>query len=238
MTAVSAPPWVALAMEPVHGLLAHLTGSALAPRVASTVPPGDGSPVMVIPGLGAASLSTRTLRRFLDEAGYASYDWALGVNVGPRGGLDALLASLQERLEEISRMHARQKVHLVGWSLGGLYARELAKHCPRRVGRVVTAGTPITGDPDATNGKLLYRLLCGRSADADMDLLRRIRVEPKVHCTSLFSRLDGVVSWEACQPVPGARTRAVEVRGVSHLGLVSDPRALRAIACALANREA
>jgi len=238
MSANSAPPWVSLAMEPLHGMLAHLRGKAFAPQLASTVPQGQGSPVLVIPGLGAASFSTLTLRRFLSDAGYAAYDWDLGINVGPRDGLDALLTALRSRLRAIERRHPMQKVHLVGWSLGGLYARELSKSCPRLVGRVVTVGTPINGDPNATNGRLLYRILCGRSADEDMDVLRRIRIEPASPCTSVYSRLDGVVSWQACRPWAGSRTRAIEVPGVSHLGLVSDPRALSAIARALADQQA
>ena len=236
MTTACAPSLSHLAMEPLRGAIAHLVGGFTASKVAATVPQGHGEPALVIPGLGTSALSTRTLRKFLRGAGYQVYDWGLGRNVGPRGGIDAWLAPLQVRLEEISRKNGGTRVHLVGWSLGGIYARELAKRCPRLVRQVVTLGSPLSGDPEATNGKLLYRLLAGGSAAEDEALLERVRVPPRVRCTSLYSKLDGVVAWESSASGQRAAHRAFEVEGVSHLGLVSDPRALVAVARAMAGQ--
>lgn len=223
-------------MEPLRGALALVRGRLATARIAAGGPQGGGEPVLVIPGLATSGLSTSTLRAFLRCAGYRAYDWGLGRNVGPRGGLDAWMARLEARLLEISKRHDAKPVHVVGWSLGGIYARELAKRCPRVVRQVVTLGSPLSGDPDATNGRLLYRVMCGDDAARDDDLLERVRAEPPVPCTSLYSKLDGVVSWEASRVPSRGDQRAIEVEGVSHLGLVSDPRALAALARVMADR--
>jgi len=236
MSSITAPSLSNLAMEPLRGALAHLAGGLQASRLARYVPNGRGQVVLVIPGLGTSGLSTMTLRRFLRHAGYRTYDWGLGRNVGPRGGIDSWLARMEERLVDISRKHRGARVHLVGWSLGGIYARELAKRRADLVRQVVTLGSPLSGDPDATNGKLLYRLLAGGSSAMDEALLERVRVAPAVPCTSLYSRIDGVVAWESSRLDDEDGQRAFEIRGVSHLGLVSDPRALRALAQVMAGR--
>lgn len=236
MSAVSAPSLVHLAMEPFRGAIAHLLGGLQASRLAEDVPHGRGQVALVIPGLGTSGLSTMTLRKFLRHAGYKTYDWGLGRNVGPRGGIDTWLERLDTRLADISRRNGGARVHLVGWSLGGIYARELAKRRADLVRQVITLGSPLSGDPDATNGKLLYRLLAGGSSALDADLLDRVRIEPDVPCTSLYSKLDGVVSWESSKMDDHEGHRAFEVHGVSHLGLVSDPRALCALAHVMAGR--
>ena len=237
MSTISAPPLSHLAMEPFRGVIAHVVGGLRAASLAADVPHGNGAPALVIPGLGTSALSTTTLRRFLRHAGYRTYDWGLGRNMGPRGGLDTWLARLEPRLVAISRKHRGARVHLVGWSLGGIYARELAKRRPDLVRQVVTLGSPLSGDPEATNGKLLYRLLAGGSAATDETLLQRVRVAPDVPCASLYSRIDGVVSWESSRLDDTDLQRAYEIPGVSHLGLVSDPRALSALARVLAGHE-
>ena len=230
MASACAPSLSQLAMEPLRGVIAHLIGGLRASEVAAKVPHGNGEPTLVIPGLGTSGLSTSTLRRFLRGAGYKVYDWGLGRNVGPRGGIDSWLARLEFRLSEISGKNGGKQVHLVGWSLGGIYARELAKRCPRLVRQVVTLGSPLSGEPEATNGKLLYRLLTGGTAGQDEALLARVRVAPRVRCTSLYSKLDGVVAWESSASSQRTAHHAFEVQGVSHLGLVSHPRALAAVA--------
>lgn len=236
MTAVSAPSLFHFAMEPLRGAWAHLVGGFRAADLAAGVPQGQGQPVLVIPGLGTSGLSTGTLRRFLRAAGYKTYDWGLGRNVGPRGGIDAWLVPLEAKLREIVRKNGGARVNVVGWSLGGIYARELAKRCPQLVRQVVTLGSPISGDPEATNGKWLYRILAGSAAARDTALLERVRVAPGTRCTSLYSKTDGVVGWEASQVAARGAQRAFEVVGVSHLGLVSDPKALSALADVLGRR--
>ena len=123
----------------------------------SRAPRGDGHPVLVFPGLVASDLSTRPLRRYLEGLNYAAYPWENGRNLGLREGvIDGCLA----RLRQLRRKH-RKKVSLIGWSLGGLYAREIAKQVPQDVRLVITLGTPFTGHPKATNAWRLYQLVAG-----------------------------------------------------------------------------
>ena len=121
----AAPPLSLLAMEPLRALLDHL-----AARVGSApLPIGDGHPVVVYPGLGAGEITTAHLRRYLDKSGFAAHDWEGGVNTGPAGDPDEWLAGFEEKVQDLHRLHER-KVSLIGWSLGGIYAREIAKRRP------------------------------------------------------------------------------------------------------------
>ena len=101
---------------------------------------GDGHPVVVYPGLGGGTFTTSHLRSFLKDSGYTVHDWEDGVNTGPEGVFDDWLGSLDDRVRELHREHDR-KVSLIGWSLGGVYAREIAKRCPDSVRQVITLGT-------------------------------------------------------------------------------------------------
>jgi len=120
-----------------------------------SAPRGDGHTVLVIPGLAASDVSTRPLRLYLRGLGYDPLKWTLGRNLGPRPGI---LEGCNELLRHLRRKSDR-KVSLIGWSLGGIYARELAKALPDHVRGVITLGTPLTVDPDATNAASLYRFL-------------------------------------------------------------------------------
>ncbi|HJW12280.1 MAG TPA: alpha/beta fold hydrolase, partial [Albitalea sp.] len=111
------------------------------------LPAGDGHPVLVFPGLGAHDVTTLPLRGFLADRGYAPYPWRQGFNFGPRSGV---VERCHEQLDAIHAEH-RRPVSLIGWSLGGVYAREVAKEMPDKVRCVVTLGTPFTGHPRATN---------------------------------------------------------------------------------------
>ena len=131
-------PWLML-LEGGRAPLEYAATLAMMPWL-SRVPRGDDHPVIVFPGLGASELSTRPLRSFLTQLGYATYDWGLGRN-RPR---DGLLDACRERVIEIAGQHGR-KVSLVGWSLGGVYARELAKQLEAQTRCVITLGSPFSG---------------------------------------------------------------------------------------------
>ena len=192
------------------------------------LPRGDGHAVLVLPGFMASDASTRPLRRALERLGYDVHGWALGRNSGasPR-----VRDGLRDRL---MRLHARsgRKVSIVGWSLGGVYARELARHAPHAVRRVITLGSPIHGVPNSSNADALYRRMNG-AAPVDWDGINRRRVPPPVPCTSIYSRSDGIVSWRCSLEDPAPNTENVEVRG-SHCGLGVNPQAVRVIADRLA----
>jgi len=197
-----------------------------------TAPRGDGHPVMVLPGLSASDLSTRPMRSFLIELGYAAHGWGLGRNVGGRGVIDQFLVP---RLAELHRRHGR-KLSLVGWSLGGILARELAKRSADHVRSVITLGSPFAGGPGATNVGRLFETLSGRRLHDDPWIRRRLAEPPPVPTTSIFSRSDGVVAWQACVQSPAPFTENIEVRG-SHCGLGHHPAALYAVADRLAQPE-
>lgn len=197
-----------------------------------TAPRGDGHPVMVLPGLGASDASTRPLRGYLADLGYAVQGWELGRNLGRSRFVDLHLVP---RLQDM-RARTGRKVSLVGWSLGGILAREAAKRVPQDVRLVVTMGSPFAGGGRASNVARLFEALSGRKVVDDPQVRRRIREAPPVPLTSIYSRTDGVVAWRACLEQEGATAENIEVRG-SHCGLGHNPLALWAVADRLAQPE-
>ena len=127
-----------------------------------------------------------------------------------------------------------RKVSLIGWSLGGVYARELAKALPDHVRCVITLGTPLTADPDATNASSLYRLL--NSDPADERAWDDLRIPPPLPTTSIYSRSDGIVAWQSSVQACGAAAENIEVEA-SHIGLAVNPAALYALADRLSQPE-
>lgn len=226
--AVRAPGLGRLLLE-ARAPLEFAASVAAAPWLLSA-PRGDGHPVLVYPGFMASDVTTRPLRRLLRTLGHDVAGWEQGRNLGPR---DGTLARAQQRIVELHERSGR-RVSLVGWSLGGLYARELAKLVPHCVRGVVSLGSPFAGPPDANHAKGLYRLLQrGRpSTHAPRDLLP----PPPVPTTSIYSRSDGIVSWQCSVEAAGPQTESIEV-AASHLGLGVNPLALYALADRLAQPE-
>src|SRR3954470_12810421 len=131
----------------LEGRAIHEFGAFLgALPLLSLAPRGDGHPVLVLPGLVASDGSTRALRTFLSGKGYAVSGWSQGRNYGLREGVQHAMVDLLCELNDIQG----RKVSLVGWSLGGLYARQLAKMMPDRVRQVITLGSPFASNPKAT----------------------------------------------------------------------------------------
>ena len=192
------------------------------------LPRGDGHPVLVFPGLGANDFTTGPLRRFLAELGYAVQPWGQGFNFGPRQGV---LKRCNAQVRALFAEHARP-VSLIGWSLGGIYAREMAKELPDHVRCVITLGTPFTGHPRATNAWRFFELVSGQSVH-DPVLIEQIRRPPPVPTTSIFSRSDGIVAWRCSVNEPGPMVENIEVHA-SHVGMGLNPVALYAVADRLA----
>jgi dienelactone hydrolase len=209
--------------------------AAAAPALQLT-PKGDGHPVLVLPGLAATDESTRPLRWFLRTRGYHTHGWRLGRNTGPT---TRLRSGLRDRVRAIADQHGR-RISLVGWSLGGIYAREIARVAPDAVRQVITLGSPFgyldqstarpdlplhdtPGDPDQS-GRL--RRDVGAGAGGSL----------RVPTTAIYTRSDGVVPWQLCVERPGPRRENVEVRG-SHIGLGHNPAVLVVVADRLAQRE-
>jgi len=189
------------------------------------LPPGDGHPVLVFPGLAASDFSTLPLRRFLRQQGYWTHSWRQGFNFGPRNGV---LVACRERLKQLAGRHGRP-VSLVGWSLGGVYARELAKELPDLTRCVITLGSPFAGHPRATNAWRVYEWLSGQSVLDNPALREQLREPPPVPTTSILSRTDGVVAWHCSVNEPRAHTENIEI-AASHVGMGVNPLALYAVA--------
>src|SRR5215475_13511066 len=161
----------------------------------SLAPRGDGHPVLVLPGLIASDASTRPLRAFLRGKGYVVSGWQQGRNLGLRPGVQDALVDL---LEEMNDTHGR-KVSLIGWSLGGLYARQLAKMMPERVRSVITLGSPFAAGPRSTNAWRVYEMASGRRAEEeDVRFGGALSKPPPVPTTAIFSRTDGICAWQGC----------------------------------------
>jgi len=229
---VQRPSLALLGTEPFRAAM-ELARHKLA-RSADTVP-GDGHPVVIFPGLGASGGSVATLRDHCRRLGYEAFDWGQGFNTGPQGDLDAWLHSLRSRVVDLLAGHD-EPATLIGWSLGGLYARELGKLMAPGVRQVITIGTPFNAKADHTNVGWLFRLLSGTASAIDPALSRRLRTPPPVRTTSIYSRSDGVVAWQSCRHDKTSRlVHDIEVGG-SHIGMGWNRDVLAAVADRLGQR--
>jgi len=215
-------PWRA-ALE----LLSHKIGRSANAKT----PRGDGHPVVIFPGLAADGSAVEPLRAHCEALGYTAFDWGRGLNIGPRGDVDDWITKLAAHVEDLLAPH-EGRATLIGWSLGGLYARELGKLMAPRVRRVITIGTPFNAEADHTHVGWLYRLLNGAPARLDPEMSLRLRTPPPVPTVSIYSRNDGIVAWQTCTHGESERAstlvRDVEVDS-SHIGMVWNPRVLGAV---------
>jgi pimeloyl-ACP methyl ester carboxylesterase len=196
---------------------------------ASTVPlatRGDGRPVMILPGFMASDQTTSRLRRSLQEAGFEAHGWGLGRNKG-------IKADIFERIDErVEALQCNQPLTLVGWSLGGLLAREYAKHAPHRVAKVVTLGSPFSGDPRSNNAWRIYEFVAGYKVDAP-PINVTLSEKPPVPTCALWSANDGVVAPHSARGQAHESDQQIEL-GCTHMAFVARPDAIRAIAKAIA----
>lgn len=225
-----APPAVLFLTEPARGMASLATLPLAAPWLA-TAPRGDGHGVLVLPGLLGTDTSTALLRQFAQWLGYTVQGWNLGRNLGPT---DAVLDELPRILAELAD-RTGGLVSVIGWSLGGIYARELARQQPAQVRQVITLGSPFAiTDPRQSRADGVYQRRSHLHA-SEVRLPTREHVSQPigVPSTAVYSRRDGIVSWEACVEQDTALHENVEVR-CAHLGFGADPATLWLIADRLA----
>jgi pimeloyl-ACP methyl ester carboxylesterase len=198
-----------------------------------TLPAGDGHPVLVLPGLLAGDGSTVALRCLLRGLGYDVSGWELGRNLGPTA---EAVSGMDGRLEELVQRHGH-RVSLVGWSLGGIFARTLVRRSPELVRQVVTLGSPFRlARSDQSRATRVFERFSHLHVE-HLSLPLEDGAEPlPVPTTSVYSRYDGIVAWRACLDAPGPFAENVEVYG-SHLGLGHNPAVIWAVTDRLAQPE-
>jgi pimeloyl-ACP methyl ester carboxylesterase len=184
--------------------------------------------VVVLPGFGADDTSTILIRRYLTMLGYDAHGWKRGRNVRRPGD------DLPAVIEQIKALQAKHKlpVTLIGWSRGGIMAREIARQIPDHVRMVITLGSPFA-DATANNVGVIWKLLTGEEAPRNPDRVRQLAEPIPVPATAIYTKADGVVAWRACLEKEGPRAENIEVRS-THIGLGFHAPALWAIADRLA----
>lgn len=198
---------------------------------------GDGHPVVVIPAFMTGDGGTSMLRRYLKTAGFAAYGWEQGRNSGIR---QQFLDGLTGHVRDVSKRHGGRKVSVIGWSLGGVYARALASAHPDLIRQVITLGSPFnvpTMDGISGGVARLYEWLNpGGLSDPMLADAERWRATPPVPSTAIYSESDGVADWTYCVDKPGHETENLKVPG-SHMGLTHNAAVMYAVAERLAQRE-
>ena len=223
------PIWLST-LEMPRMLLDMMRAHSVAP--ARAVPHGDGHPVLVIPPAASDDGITACLRSYLGRCNYEVHGWGLGSNHGP-----ATTGSRGEKLvRRIERIHseAGRKLSLIGWSLGGIQARELAKGMPGSVRQVITLCSPFAGGASATHGSTLVADRAGDVAEEDAEMLRQVPCPPPgIPSTAVFSKTDGISNWRACVERPAPLTDNVEVVA-AHCAMGYNPDVFFAVADRLA----
>lgn len=222
------------APEDAHGPAARLMLGELATFAAPVLRPfrrdfvldrtANPQVVMLLPGLGTHPVRMRFMAEKLEQAGHRTKRWGLGFNLGPS---EEKFEALRDRLAQLHRRYGRQVV-LVGWSLGGIFAREIAKHQPEHVAKVVTMGSPFSGTPYANNAWRLYQLLAGHAVDRP-PVEAELAVKPPVETVALWSPRDGIVTPRSAAGHAGERDRAIALR-CTHIGFSNSEEAVRTVA--------
>ena len=215
------PPPFALLVRETLLFPVNRTRAAFAPVVKLNVA-GNGRTVVVIPGFMASDRTTARLRKSLQCAGFLCHGWGLGRNLGVASDI---FARMDDRLSEIP---VDAPVTLVGWSLGGVIAREYAKYAPHRIAKVITLGSPFSGSPRANNGWRAYERIAGHKVDSPL-LDVTLCDKPPVPTISIWSTRDGMVAPRAACGLPHESDTQIKT-DCTHMALIADPGLIRRIA--------
>jgi hypothetical protein len=224
------PPSSRLLFREAPRLLGEMAALATAAPFLTLAPRGDGHPVLVMPGFSAGDQSTAIIRGYLGSLGYDASPWGLGRNLGPM--MPDLAMRLRQTFESVFEAGGREKISIVGWSLGGVYARLLAHVYPGQVRNVITLGSPYRGSPRSTRIYPIVRGMMDRPLEAlPINELRRLAGTPiiDVPTSSIYSRHDSIVPWQIATEPTGATSENIEVF-TGHIGLGVSPAVLFAIA--------
>lgn len=197
-------------------------------RLMSRIPKdGDGHPVMILPGFMSTDKSTIPLRSFVHQLGYKVYGWGTGRNLGELEMLDQMV----KKVEYLFEKHG-EKVSLIGWSLGGVFARQIAKSRPNMIRQIITLGSPFKGVMKSNNAKWIFDIVNKNKPHNKVDqaFLDDLPFPAPVPTTAIYTKEDGVVPWQLCMEQKENRIHQnIQVRG-SHFGLGVNPSVLNIIA--------
>lgn len=229
------PPSALLALTEPHRAMGEFAAFLALRPLMSFLPRGDGHGVLVLPGFMASDSSTVPLRRLLRQLGYDVAGWELGRNLKVNN------QRVQEMAACVDKLYERNggKISIIGWSLGGVFARELAKQMPDKVRQVITLGSPISENRHYTNARPIFEAINGKRPEPmKSGKFRKLSDAPPVPTSTILTKTDGVVHWRGAVQRPGdnPQTENIEVFA-SHIGLGVNPAVMLAIADRLAQPE-
>jgi len=217
------PPFPLPFLEPFRALQ-ELSTQPAGNYILGFAPSGDGHPVLTMPGFLGGDRSMSLVRRYLRQKNFDPYTWNLGQNRGPHtSGEDG--ADVDARINEIFEKTGR-KVSIVGWSLGGVMARNAGRRMPEKIRQIITLGSPFEAERGSSSIAPLFKAISGHDPDAEeiQEMMDYNRPPPplEVPTTAIFTKTDGVVHWRGCVERPAPNTDNIEVM-VSHVGLAFSP---------------
>ncbi len=192
-------------------------------------PRGNGQMIIVVPGFATDDSSTFILRKYLNAVGYKAVGWGLGKN---NGDVERILIDFKQAVQNETK-RTNSPLILVGWSLGGYIAREIAREIPGMVSKVISFGSPVIGGPKYTAAARQFKKMGVDLDELEKEIQAREAIPIEVPVTAIYSRSDGIVAWQACIDYNNPRVVHHEVNS-THIGLGFSPDVFKIIASSLA----
>jgi predicted alpha/beta hydrolase family esterase len=185
---------------------------------------GQGQVVIVVPGLLSSNFATKILRKYLNKIGFKAFGWQSGINLGRLESLAVIIKQVENTTNQYN-----QKVILIGWSMGGIFVREVAKDQPHHIKKVVTIGSPFADVNAPNHAKWAYNLF-NKASTIDQNIVNQIHLPAPVQTIALYSKMDGMVPWEACMELEEDEMhKNIEISS-SHFGMGANPNVLKVVA--------
>jgi pimeloyl-ACP methyl ester carboxylesterase len=231
------PPALGYAIAELPRALFELVCLLPAHPFLKRAPRGDGHPVITLPGYRSDDTAMLAMRRYLARWGYAPYPWGLGANLGIGSQRIDYEKRMLEKLENVTEKHG-ERATLIGWSQGGVIAREVAKQRPDLVRQLIVLGSPLADAPEATTVFRIFKKTSSEEITNElMSMMREVASPlPNLRCICIYSNSDGIVSADIAQDLVSPNVENIRVTS-SHLGMVVNPMVLFIIADRLSQPE-